>query len=545
MRQFIQTLFIAIIILVFTATVGFCAGKGKDKNGNKGKGKGKQEQVVKSQKNNNGHQVQAQNRSTQQRDKSAKKRVHDREQSKKNADMRASRPNREIQNHNDSPGAAVKEEKLAKLTQRQRHERPMETPKEKVERFKGILNALEHARWSNNPHDDRGQGNMGKPTMQDPFGFDKDSDRKELYGNNGRPIRTKDGDTAPSEDDGVVEEDVAVAEDVPVVADTPVAEDVAVEEGLPTEEDVAVAEAGLLDASIDFSSIDSMEWLVNWYESTVANYYVNESVQERYTYEEWDALWYNHFFPGGDQNTTTGIRLNNIGDTSERYNYDISLNNFEGDSVLVTTQMVLSEDYTSSRYYDESTGTWQYKTTEYQAGDVVFEQTGEMGVDSTTGAINVGISATDDMTGYSSSEVYIDMVVTVTDPSTGSTYTQSYDKALYLYRCPYGKIYNSKTSRPIVNAKVTVHFEDGSIVSLDRASNPTAGNPQTTDATGRYGFKLETNRKYFMTASADGYENYKSPIFTEKWHVLREDIALNPKIEEHLIGFNDHSQINK
>ena len=30
---------------------------------------------------------------------------------------------------------------------------------------------------------------MGKVDMLDPFGHDKDSDRKELYGNNGRVIR--------------------------------------------------------------------------------------------------------------------------------------------------------------------------------------------------------------------------------------------------------------------------------------------------------------------------------------------------------------------
>lgn len=518
MKHLIRTLFIGTIIFSLTTTAGFCGNNGK---GNKGV--------------NNG--------------KSAQQRVHGREQAKKNAKIRSNRPDREKKNHNASLGAAIKEEKLAKLTQRQRHERPTETPKEKVERYKGILNALEQARWSYNPHDDRGQGNMGKPTMQDPFGFDKDSDRKELYGNKGRPIRTKDGEPVAAEDDVIVEdvgaveevpaeenvaleENVVVEEATPVAGDTPAGEDIAVEEGLPAKEDIAIAEAGVLDASIDFSSIDSMEWLVNWYERTVASYYNDPTLQERISYEEWNAMWYKHFFPGGDRTSSTGIRLNNTWDTTERYSYDVNLNNFAGDAVEVKTQMVLAEDYTSSRYYDNATGAWVYESTDYKAGDVVYELNEEATVDPTTGVINVGIAATEDMIGYSSttSEVYIDMVVTVTDPTTGSTYTQSYDKALYLYRCPYGKVYDSVTSRPIVNAKVVVHFEDGSIVPLDRASNPTASNPQTTDATGRYGFKLETNRKYFMTATADGYEEYKSPVFTEKWHVLREDIALNPII---------------
>jgi membrane protein involved in colicin uptake len=49
------------------------------------------------------------------------------------------------------------------------------------------LNKLEHARWSYNPHDTRGQGNMGKVDMRDPFGFDKDSGREGAE--RGRPIR--------------------------------------------------------------------------------------------------------------------------------------------------------------------------------------------------------------------------------------------------------------------------------------------------------------------------------------------------------------------
>jgi len=48
---------------------------------------------------------------------------------------------------------------------------------------------LNNARWSYNPHDDRGQGNMGKVDMLDPYGHDKDSDRMELYGNRGRVIK--------------------------------------------------------------------------------------------------------------------------------------------------------------------------------------------------------------------------------------------------------------------------------------------------------------------------------------------------------------------
>jgi len=50
------------------------------------------------------------------------------------------------------------------------------------------LKKLENARWSYNPKDERGQGNMSIREMLSPFGHDKDSDRKELYGNNGRIV---------------------------------------------------------------------------------------------------------------------------------------------------------------------------------------------------------------------------------------------------------------------------------------------------------------------------------------------------------------------
>ena len=51
------------------------------------------------------------------------------------------------------------------------------------------LEKLKGSKWWYNPHDERGQGNNGKPDMLDPYGHDKDSDRKELYGNRGRKIR--------------------------------------------------------------------------------------------------------------------------------------------------------------------------------------------------------------------------------------------------------------------------------------------------------------------------------------------------------------------
>jgi hypothetical protein len=57
----------------------------------------------------------------------------------------------------------------------------------------------ERSRWWYNPNDDRGQGNMGNVTMLDPYGHDKTSDRKALYGNNGRVIRTEPAPEPPPE----------------------------------------------------------------------------------------------------------------------------------------------------------------------------------------------------------------------------------------------------------------------------------------------------------------------------------------------------------
>ena len=101
-----------------------------------------------------------------------------------------------------------------------------------------------------------------------------------------------------------------------------------------------------------------------------------------------------------------------------------------------------------------------------------------------------------------------------------------------MYRDPYGNVEDAVTGQAIVGDKITVFTDDGSIVALDKASNPTASNPQMTDATGRFGFNLRSDRKYYMVASAHGYEDYQSDVFTEQFHVIREDIKLIPKQEQ-------------
>jgi len=212
----------------------------------------------------------------------------------------------------------------------------------------------------------------------------------------------------------------------------------------------------------------------------------------------------------------------------------ISAEGWSSDPLQVTTTLVASEDYSGYTYtYDAETGTWTRKLLTISAGDVVSESTQTVVLDPETGLYVVSAEIEDDAVPWQQNIAYfVDMNVTVTDSTTGTTSTTSYDKSLYLYRCPYGKITDNRTGQAIVNAKVTVHFEDGSIVSLDKATNKTASNPQVTDATGRFGFILQSNRKYYLTAKAEGYEDYQSDIFTEQWHVLREDIAMAPKLEQ-------------
>ena len=200
----------------------------------------------------------------------------------------------------------------------------------------------------------------------------------------------------------------------------------------------------------------------------------------------------------------------------------------DGTTLQVTTTLMSVNDYKDStwRYVHDQTsdtGHWEPYSIDYDAGQVVVEQIQEvvLGKDNT---ISFTYDPPVDLAG--SRGFNANLSVTITEPVSGQSYSMSPDKQIYLYRCPYGKVTNAKTHQPIVGANVTVHFADGSIVPLDKASNPTATNPQITDATGRYGVKLQTNRKYYITAKAPGYKEYKSEIFTEKWHVLREDIKL-------------------
>jgi len=284
----------------------------------------------------------------------------------------------------------------------------------------------------------------------------------------------------------------------------------------------------------------------------VVDGYISEFLMYLQTYTElygedhWYVQWLQEHVDSYDVDY---IKISVI-DSGEHINYSLSLpEEFAGENLLVTTNLVSLSDYTDWYYlwYDDvdfvsGDVIWRkqehlwYEELNINVGDVLVEDTQEVtiGEDGTFDiSYDPPIELVGDYYGYGLDGGYMaELSVTVTDPGTGASYTTTFDKQINLYRCPYGKVTDSRTDQAIVGTKITVHYDDGSIVALDKATNKTANNPQITDATGRFGFILQTNRKYYLTATAEGYEDYQSGIFTEQWHVIREDIKMEPKLEQ-------------
>ncbi len=378
---------------------------------------------------------------------------------------------------------------------------------ERALRTNDMLASFERARWSSNPHDDRGQGNRGVVNMRDPFGFDKASGREGAE--RGRPFAgnvddqgSTDGGTPPPEEPPVIEPALLNLE-----------EDLAF--NWETENEMVASYQSYIDyynGMLESGTLqDSQVWLFNYYIS----YY-----QGRVDY----------------YNSLDHQRVYLRGDATIDYSIDLAPpEGFEETTLTITTSLVVSESFTTyTRTWNSETGTWDYTPVHYEAGTVIdtVEEQAVISADSATYDFSYD-PAGDLLIGneWNYDGGFFDVVVEVTDTSTESSYTQTFDRSLYLYRDPYGKVTDSLTGEAIVNAKVTVFDEDGSIVALDKASNSIASNPQTTDATGRYAFNLRANKKYYMMATAPGYEDHKSKLFTEGWHVIREDIELTPKAE--------------
>lgn len=452
--KILKTVFIGMVALALVTSAYGEPGKGQGK----AKGHEKENQG----QSNNGNQ----SSDAQATGQTSETRRHVTEKGRNDATVRATRP--------DAGQSVIRANQVSRIERGKSAERSAE------KKGKELVDALvkaEKARWSYNPHDNRGQGNMGKPDMLDPYGFDKNSGRE--GSDRGRPIRMS---------------------------------------------EINWAEI----MSIDFNVID-------YYLALYLRYFEKyQFLAQRYTdptyywsvYYSQKATYYANLINNYTSiYTYDRLAVNTAGNT---INYMLTFTppeKLEGTTLLVTTTLTSATNYTSYDYvYNPVTRRYERITIYYDAGQAIMEQTQEV----VLGTNDTFSFSYDPPTSLINSGLYTNLSVTVTEPVSGSTYTMTYDRQIYLYRCPYGKVYNAKTKQPVVGAKIAVHFEDGSIVPLDKASNPTAKNPQLTDATGRYGVKLQTDRKYYITAKADGYEDYKSEVFTEKWHVLREDISLTP-----------------
>lgn len=360
--------------------------------------------------------------------------------------------------------------------------RGREAAKAHVDSLLKSLNKFEHARWDYNPKDTRGQGNMGKVEMRSPYGFDKDSGRE--GSERGRAIHP---------------------------------------------EEVTI---------LDLASLATMNWQISDWYLWVFQYWLNYYQSHASSYSpEWYSYAISYvqgeiaYYSSLPYVSISTIDPNTARDDPTTIDYTLSFGSvptsFEGTTVLVTTTLTSINDYTGLLFGNiPGTGTWtMLPLINYEAGQVVVSETREVTL-SDNGTFNYSYDPPNDLVGWDGN--YFELAVTVTEPDSGATYTMTYDRQLYLWRCPYGIVYDKQTGKAIAGSTVTIHNADGSIAVLDKGANPNVSNPQKTDATGRYNAKLAVGKKYYLTVKAPGYEEYKSPVFSERWHIVREDVGLAP-----------------
>jgi len=201
-----------------------------------------------------------------------------------------------------------------------------------------------------------------------------------------------------------------------------------------------------------------------------------------------------------------------------------SLGELEGSTLLVTTSLTVAQQYDSSGYAHDPGVTYHL-----DAGEVIGVETQEVVVGA-DGSYELSYAPSiSDQLAWGTGTLFT-VTVTVTEPVSGQSYTYTHDRQVYLYRCPYGIVYDHETGEPIAGATVTVHNVDGSVAVLDKAANPNVNNPQVTDATGRYNCKLAIGKKYYLQVVVPGYAPYQSQVFSERWHIVREDVGLTPSL---------------
>lgn len=396
------------------------------------------------------------------------------EKTRNQANARANIPDREVHGKGVGDPKAVMRKSARKTSRRgiAPHKRNRES------RVFSLLKALASARMSYKPGDKKGEENKGRFGTVAPGGADRVRDRKKS-GEGSRPNRGQQ----------------------------------------PKETRLDFKEVVEIEFDIQDNFLNHLKRRLKYYLSYAqTNHYMTRWV------EYYQAAIENHLDTYG-----TMIRVNE-GDT---INYSMTFSpprEFQGKKLKVTTRLTSLKDYQFSETRDRYNLAADSLRTErpkigYRAGRVLMEQTQEVVLGSDNG-LSFSYDPPQELAGTGG--LSADLSVTITDPVSGHSHKMSFDRPLYLYRSPYGKVTNARSGEPIVGVKITVHFEDGSIAALDKASNPTASNPQTSDATGRYKFKLDKNRKYYITATAPGYQVYTSNTFTGKSGGFRENLELIP-----------------
>lgn len=110
---------------------------------------------------------------------------------------------------------------------------------------------------------------------------------------------------------------------------------------------------------------------------------------------------------------------------------------------------------------------------------------------------------------------------------------------------PYGTITDAVTKKAIEGAKVVLHYADtprnvskgitpGTTVTLPVilgfAPNDNASPEQSSDSKGFYAYMVYPETDYYIIVTKNGYYNYKSPVLSVEWDIVKHDLALNPVV---------------
>jgi hypothetical protein len=108
---------------------------------------------------------------------------------------------------------------------------------------------------------------------------------------------------------------------------------------------------------------------------------------------------------------------------------------------------------------------------------------------------------------------------------------------------PYGTITDAVTKAVIEGAEVELRYADtarnkGKGVTPDEkvvlpalvgfAPNDNASPLQLSDAHGFYAYMVYPETDYYLLVTKNGYENYRSPVLSVEWEIVRHDLELTP-----------------